>query len=187
MQVRYAVRSNDRMPYPPDAGRAVWFLGDIITLKLHCEHTGGAIALGVATVPPGGGPHPTSINLRTRRLTSSGASLYSRWASARCRRRPGPPCTRRKGFRTATPTWARRPCGCCSSSRRRGSSACSPRAAGPRHPASRHRPSAWRTSPQRSRRVPSTMLSRCPPPRRTTAASPSRSRAARRRSAVELP
>ena len=39
-------------------GEAVWVVGDLITLKLTSEDTGGAFSLFEGLVPPGGGPPP---------------------------------------------------------------------------------------------------------------------------------
>jgi mannose-6-phosphate isomerase-like protein (cupin superfamily) len=43
---------------PPDAGDAVWLVGDTYTLKLSGDQTGGAFSLSEALVSPGGGPPP---------------------------------------------------------------------------------------------------------------------------------
>jgi len=42
----------------PDEGEFVWVVGDLITLKLTSEDTGGAFSLFEGTIPPGGGPPP---------------------------------------------------------------------------------------------------------------------------------
>ena len=41
---------------PPTAGRTFAAFGDVIVLKLGAAETGGALTLGLATTPPGGGP-----------------------------------------------------------------------------------------------------------------------------------
>jgi quercetin dioxygenase-like cupin family protein len=43
---------------PAGAGISKWFNGDILTVKLTAQQTGGALSLVEATVPPGGGPVP---------------------------------------------------------------------------------------------------------------------------------
>jgi mannose-6-phosphate isomerase-like protein (cupin superfamily) len=40
----------------PGGGESVWVVGDLITLKLTSEDTGGAFSLFEGTIPPGGGP-----------------------------------------------------------------------------------------------------------------------------------
>src|SRR4028119_1346368 len=42
----------------PGEGESVWVVGDLITLKLTSEDTGGAFALFEGLVAPGGGPPP---------------------------------------------------------------------------------------------------------------------------------
>ncbi len=42
----------------PGEGESVWVVGDLITLKLTSEDTGGAFSLFEGAIPPGGGPPP---------------------------------------------------------------------------------------------------------------------------------
>ena len=42
----------------PGEGASVWLVGDLITVKLASEDTGGAYSLVEETTPPGGGPPP---------------------------------------------------------------------------------------------------------------------------------
>ena len=42
----------------PGEGRSVWLVGDLITVKVSSEETGGAFAVAEETTPPGGGPPP---------------------------------------------------------------------------------------------------------------------------------
>jgi quercetin dioxygenase-like cupin family protein len=42
----------------PGEGHSVWLVGDLITLKLTSEDTGGAFLMIEETSPPGGGPPP---------------------------------------------------------------------------------------------------------------------------------
>jgi mannose-6-phosphate isomerase-like protein (cupin superfamily) len=42
----------------PGEGESVWVVGDLITLKLTSEDTGGAFSLFEGTISPGGGPPP---------------------------------------------------------------------------------------------------------------------------------
>ncbi|MFJ9759510.1 cupin domain-containing protein [Streptomyces sp. NPDC101149] len=41
---------------PPDGGIVRWFSGDVYTIKLTAEQTGGSVGILEASVPPGGGP-----------------------------------------------------------------------------------------------------------------------------------
>ena len=41
---------------PSGSGRTVWFSGDVYTVALTAEQTGGSLGLIHASVPPGGGP-----------------------------------------------------------------------------------------------------------------------------------
>jgi len=43
---------------PPGEGESVWLVGDLITVKLQGEDTGGAYSLVEETSHPGGGPPP---------------------------------------------------------------------------------------------------------------------------------
>ena len=43
---------------PPGGGKSVWLVGDLITVKLEGEDTGGAYSLVEETTPPEGGPPP---------------------------------------------------------------------------------------------------------------------------------
>jgi mannose-6-phosphate isomerase-like protein (cupin superfamily) len=42
----------------PGEGRSVWLVGDLITVKVSSEETGGAYSLLEETTPPEGGPPP---------------------------------------------------------------------------------------------------------------------------------
>ena len=46
------------MHIPPDEGETLWFVGDLITLKMVGEDTAGAFALAEEITPPQGGPPP---------------------------------------------------------------------------------------------------------------------------------
>jgi quercetin dioxygenase-like cupin family protein len=52
--------SNDRgvLHVPAGEGTAVWFNGDVLTIKLTGQQTNGNVGLIRADVPPGGGPAP---------------------------------------------------------------------------------------------------------------------------------
>jgi len=43
---------------PPDGGRSLWVLGELVTHKTASDQTGGAYALFEATAQPGDGPPP---------------------------------------------------------------------------------------------------------------------------------
>jgi|SRR5215217_5891539 len=43
---------------PPGEGKSVWLVGDMITVKLESEDTGGAYCVVEETSPPEGGPPP---------------------------------------------------------------------------------------------------------------------------------
>jgi mannose-6-phosphate isomerase-like protein (cupin superfamily) len=43
---------------PPGEGKSVWLVGDLVTVKLQGEDTGGAYSLVEETSHPGGGPPP---------------------------------------------------------------------------------------------------------------------------------
>ena len=43
---------------PPGEGKSVWLVGDLITVKLEGEDTGGAYSLVEETTPPEGGRPP---------------------------------------------------------------------------------------------------------------------------------
>lgn len=46
----------DGIHVPASQGSTVWFNGDVLTVKLTGEETGGNVGLIRASVPPGGGP-----------------------------------------------------------------------------------------------------------------------------------
>lgn len=43
---------------PPGKGKSVWLVGDLVTVKMEGEDTGGAYSLVEETTPPQGGPPP---------------------------------------------------------------------------------------------------------------------------------
>ena len=45
----------------PGEGVSVWLVGDLITLKLTSEDSGGACSMFEETSPPGGGPPPHTL------------------------------------------------------------------------------------------------------------------------------
>ncbi len=47
-----------RTPSAPGEGESVWLVGDLITLKLTSEDSGGTCLMFEETSPPGGGPPP---------------------------------------------------------------------------------------------------------------------------------
>lgn len=62
----FAVQSQTSDPWytsggiyvPRDGGVTKWFSGDVYSVKLAAEQTGGSLGLIEASVPPGGGPDP---------------------------------------------------------------------------------------------------------------------------------
>lgn len=53
------MQTTDRAKHAPSGeGKSVWLVGDLLTVKLESEDTGGACSLVEETSPPQGGPPP---------------------------------------------------------------------------------------------------------------------------------
>ncbi len=65
---------NGSLYVPAGTGVTKWSAGDVYTIKASATTTNGSFGFVEASVPPGGGPSPTSIDAQTKPSTWCTAS-----------------------------------------------------------------------------------------------------------------